>query len=109
MHFANLPGENFLAWRSQFQVITNYPRWSDEEAKQLAYAYMKGTALESVMDICLTGPETIGQVLDEYQNHFLPESESQLLRAKCYQLPNESMQKLHARMLGYSITWPIPT
>ena len=42
---------------------------------------MKGTALESVMDIRLTGPETVRQVLDEYQNRFLPESDSQLLRA----------------------------
>ena len=32
----------FLAWRSQFQVITDYHRWSDDEAKQLMYAYMKG-------------------------------------------------------------------
>ena len=80
IHFSNLPGENFLAWRSQFQVITNYHRWTDEEAKQLAYAYMKGTALESLMDVCLTGPETIGEILDEYQNRFLPESDSQLLR-----------------------------
>ena len=45
-HFANLPGENLLAWRSQFQVIASYHRWSDDEAKQLVYGYMKGTALE---------------------------------------------------------------
>ena len=76
IHFSNLPGENFLAWRSQFQVIANYHRWTDEEAKQLAYAYMKGTAVESVMDVCLTGPEMIGEILDEYQNRFLPESNS---------------------------------
>ncbi len=50
-YFSNLPGENFLAWRSQFQVIANYHRWSDKEAKQLMYVYMKGTALDSVMDI----------------------------------------------------------
>ena len=81
-YFANLHGENFLAWRSQFQVITNYHRWSDKEAKQLVYAYMKGTAFESVMDIHLTGPETVVQVLDEYQNPFLPESDSLLLRAQ---------------------------
>ena len=32
MHFSNLPGENFLAWRSQFKVIADYHRWSDKEA-----------------------------------------------------------------------------
>ena len=112
MHFSNLPGENFLAWRSQFQVIADYHQWTDEEAKQLAYAYMKGTALESVMDVLLTGPETIGQVLDEYQNRFLPESDSQLLWAQfacVVQLPNESVQKLHARMrVLYHLAYPDP-
>ena len=109
-HFANLPGKNFLAWRSQFQVIADYHRWPDEEAKQLVYAYMKGTALESIMNIRLTGPETIGQVLDEYQNRFLPESDLQLLRAQfayVVQLPNESVQKLHTRMrVLYHLTYP---
>ena len=112
IHFSNLPGENFLAWRSQFQVIANYHRWTIEEAKQLAYAYMKGTALESVMDVCLTGPETVGEILDEYQNRFLPESDSQLLRAQfcVVQLPNESVQKLHARMrLLYHLVYPDPS
>ena len=112
MHFANLLGENFLAWRSQFQVIADYHWWSDEEAKQLAYAYMKGTALESIMDIRLRGPETIGQVLDEYQNRFLPQSDSQLLRAQfawVVQLLNDSVQKLHACMrVLYHLAYPDP-
>ena len=98
-YFANLPGENYLAWKSQFQVMASYHRWSDDQGKQLVYAYMKGTALESVMDISLTGPETIGQVLDAYQYRFLSECDSQLLRAqfaRLVQMPNESVQKLHA-------------
>ena len=100
-YFSNLLGENFLAWRSQFQVIADYHRWSDEESKQHMYAYMKGTALESVMDIPLTGPETAKETPDEYQHRFLPESDSQLLQAQfacLVQLPNESVQKLYARM-----------
>ena len=109
-YFANLPGQDFLAWRSQFQVIASYHRWSDDEAKQLVYAYMKGTALESVMDISLTGPETIGQVLDAYQDRFLRECDSQLLRAQfacVVQMPNESVQKLHARMrVLYHLAYP---
>ena len=109
-YFANLPGENFLAWRSQFQVIATYHRWSDDEAKQLVYAYMKGTALESVMEICLTGPETIEQVLDAYQDSFLPECDSPLMRAQfacVVQMSNESVQKLHARMrVLYYLAYP---
>ena len=42
------------------------------------YAYMKGTALESIMDIPITGPESAREMLDEYQRRFLPESDSQL-------------------------------
>ena len=99
-----------MAYQSQFQVIADYHRWTDAEAKQLVYAYMKGTALESVMDITLTRWETVGQVLDEYQNQFLPESDSQLLRAQfacVFQLPNESVQKLHARMrVLYQLAYP---
>ena len=110
IHFANLPGENFLAWRSQFQVIATYHRWSDEEAKHLAYAYMRGLALESVMDISITGPETLKEILDEYQKRFIPPSDSQLLRAQfncVVQLPNESVQKLHARMrVLYHLAYP---
>ena len=37
-------------------MIADYHRWSDEEAKQFVYTYMKGTALESVIDIRLMGP-----------------------------------------------------
>ena len=109
-YFSNLPGENFLAWRSQFQVIADYHRWSDQEAKQLMYAYMKGTALESVMEIPITGPESAKKTLDEYQQRFLPESDSQLLRAQfacVVQLPNKSVQKLHARMrVLYHLAYP---
>ena len=72
IHFGNLPGENFLAWRSQFQVIASYHRWTDEESKHLAYAYMRGLALESIMDISITGPETLKDILDEYQRRFIP-------------------------------------
>ena len=72
-YFGNLLGKNFQAWRSQFQVIIKFNRWSNEEAKSMVYTYMKDTALESVMDIDLTGPETIKEVLDEYQDRFLPE------------------------------------
>ena len=65
------------------------------------YAYMKGTVLESVMDMPLTGPKTAKATLDEYQHRFLPESDLQLLRAQfacVVQLPNESVQKLHGWM-----------
>ena len=62
------------------------------------------------MDIRLTGPETIKQVLDAYQDRFLPECDSQLLRAqfgRVVQMPNVSVQKLHARMqVLYHLAYP---
>ena len=91
-------------------MIATYHRWTDEEAKHLAYAYMRGLALESVMDISITGPETLKDILDEYQRRFIPPSDSQLLRAQfncVVQLPNESVQKLHARMrVLYHLAYP---
>ena len=74
------------------------------------YAYMKGTALESIMDIPITGPESAREMLDQYQRRFFPESNSQLLRAQfacVVQLANESVQKLHARMrVLYHLAYP---
>ena len=74
------------------------------------YAYIKGNALESIMDIPITGRESAKETLDEYQRRFLPESDSQLLRAQfacVVQLPNESVQKLHARMrVLYHLAYP---
>ena len=110
-YYSDLPGENFLAWRSQFQVISEYNRWSQDEGKAMAFAYMSGQALESVMDIGLTDPlESVKDLLDKYQARFLPESRSQMLRAQfdhVVQLPNESIQKLHSRMrVLYQLAYP---
>ena len=110
-YYSDLPGENFLAWRSQFQVIAEYNRWSQDEGKAMAFAYMSGQALESVMDIKLNDPlESVKDVLDKYQARFLPESRSQMLRAQfdhVVQLPNESIQKLHSRMrVLYQLAYP---
>ena len=81
--FSNLPGENFLAWRAQFQIIAEYNRWSQDEAKAVAFAHMTGLALESIMDINIKDPlQSLTQLLDAYQNRFLPRSESQMLRTQ---------------------------
>ena len=60
--------------------------------------------------ICIRSPESAKETLDEYQKRFLPESDSQLLRAQfacLVQLPNESVQKLHARMrVLYHLAYP---
>ena len=110
-NFGNLPAENFLAWKTQFQVICSFNRWTQEEAKEAAFAHMVGTALESVMDIDIKGPlRSLKQVLDDYQNRFLPKASSQMLRAQFHnviQLPTESVQKLHSRLrVLYHLAFP---
>lgn len=108
--FRNLPGENFLAWRSQFNIVALLNQWGETEAKFMAYTYMRDCALEAVQDIKLNQPDTLEQLLDKYQNRFLPSSKSQMLRAQfavVSQLPNESVQKLHARMRAmYHLAYP---
>ena len=111
--FANLPGENFLAWRSQFQIVADYNQWTQEEAKAVAFAHMTGLALESVLDVDLKDEtKNLNQLMDEYQNRFLPRSESQMLRTQfnyVVQLPTESVQKLHSRMrVLYHLAYPDP-
>ena len=109
-YFGNLTGKNFLAWCSQFQVIAKFIRWSDEEAKSMVYEYMKDTTLESAMDVDLTAPETVKEVMNEYQDQFLPECQSQLSRAQfacVVQLPNESLQKPYSSLgVLYHLAYP---
>ena len=110
-YFSNNPGENFLSWRIQFQVIANINEWSNTEAKGMAFAYMKGHALDTVLDIDIKREsETLEDLLGRYQMRFLPASRSQMLRAQfnhVVQLPNESIQRLHARMrVLYNLAYP---
>ena len=77
----------------------------------MAYAYMSGTALETVMDIDLDKPtEGLAELLGHYQDRFLPSSRSQMLRAQfnfVVQLPQESVQKLHSRLrVLYHLAYP---
>ena len=110
-YFSNSPGENFLSWRSQFQVIATLNEWTNAEAKSMAFAYMKGHALDTVLDISIKEEdETLTDLLEKYQSRFLPSSRSQMLRAQFHcimQLPNESIQRLHARMrVLYNLAYP---
>ena len=111
--FSNTSGENFLAWRAQFQAIAAYNRWSDDEAKTVALAHMVGLGLEAIIDINVKDPmESLESLLDRYQNRFLPKSESQVLRTQfnyIVQLPTESVQKLHSRLrVLYHLAYPNP-
>ena len=64
------PGEDFETWRVQFEALRERHQWKDAVAKQLAFAYMRDSATEAVMDIPFHGPETLTQVLNAYQTRF---------------------------------------
>ena len=62
--------DDFQAWRSQFEALVERHQWMDAVAKQFAFAYMRDMATQTVVDIPLYGPETLGQMLNTYQDWF---------------------------------------
>ena len=64
------PGEDFYAWRAQFEALIEHERWPDNLAKQYAYAYMRDTAHDAVQDIPLFGPQNLTQMLNTYEDRF---------------------------------------
>ena len=48
----------------------------------MALAYMKDTAMESVMDVSINVPERITHLLNKYHDRFLPQCCSQILQSE---------------------------
>ena len=63
-------GEDFRAWRSQFETLQEHERWSDHTARRYTSACMRGTAHDAIIDIPLTGPSSFTQLLDAYEERF---------------------------------------
>ena len=109
--YGNLPGENFISWRSHFMDMVGLNRWNTAEAKSFAFNAMRGRAQEFVMDISTKiASESLEDFLNHYQARFLPAARSQMLRAQfahVRQQPNESVQSLHSRMrVLYLLAYP---
>ena len=64
------PGEDFRAWRAQFEALKEHERWPDHIARQYACACMRDTAHDAVRDITLTGPRDLNQMLIAYEDRF---------------------------------------
>ena len=64
------PGEDFRAWRAQFEALREHERWSDLTARQYANACMRDTAHDAVRDITLAGPRSCSEMLDAYEERF---------------------------------------
>ena len=64
------PSDDFKTWRVQFEAIRDRYQWMDAVAKQFAFAYMRDSATEAVMDLTYSGPETLTKVLNAYETRF---------------------------------------
>ena len=63
-------GEDFRAWRAQFDALHEHERWPDRTARRYANACMQDSAHDAVRDITLAGPRTCAEMLDAYEERF---------------------------------------
>ena len=63
-------GENFRAWRAQFDALHAHERWPDRTARRYANACMRDSAHDAVRDITLAGPRSCAEMLDAYEERF---------------------------------------
>ena len=64
------PGEDFRAWRAQFEALREHKQWSDPIARQYACVCMRDTAHDAVQDIMLADPGSLPQMLDAFEDRF---------------------------------------
>ena len=64
------PGEDFRAWRAQFEALQEHEQWSDPVARQYACACMRDTAHDAVRDIMLANPGSLPQMLNAFEDWF---------------------------------------
>ena len=78
--FSMRPGENFVVWRSHFLEAVRRSDWDLADAKNLAFAHMRGEALAVVIDVDRSNKsESLDDFLDKYQKRFLPTVSPMLL------------------------------
>ena len=64
------PGEDFRAWRAQFEALQEHEQWSDPIARQYACECMRDTAHDAVRDIMLADPGSLPQMLNAFEDRF---------------------------------------
>ena len=105
--FESADGVEWLTWRRTFEVAAQINGWDDLRQRREVRASMKGVAERAVSDILhepavLPGHVglTIGQLLDAYQERFLPAAESDLCRVSfrnAAQTEAETILEWHTR------------
>ena len=103
------PGEDFTIWRVQFEALCEHQQWPDSVAKPLAFAYMRDSATEAVMDIPYYGPESLTQFLDAYGTRFQLLKDLRILRLQGEELSQDPRCQSQSEMGRRSLLKPPPT
>jgi Zinc knuckle len=94
--------DDWLSFRDSFLNTARFQGYSDQQAKRALKACMRGVAnlTTSQVDHEVNG-QTIDQLLDVYEEMFLPPSASDMARTKfeaADQMPKESILQYHGRL-----------
>lgn len=101
-HFSNATEEDWLVWKHHFNQCRQLNGYTVDESKLALAAAMKGRAAAAVMDLRVLDPQqTVADLIQAYENRFLPASASQLSRVQFEQVsqgPKETILDFHARL-----------
>ena len=98
--FSSGDGLEWRTWRTNAELTQQINRWGDDRFTMEIKKAMEGGAARAIADIPLAG-RTGRQVLDAYQERFLPEAASRLALAEfdtATMLPSESLLAWHTRI-----------
>jgi hypothetical protein len=98
--FATADSIEWPTWRTHFEEVAIINGWGDERCRREIKASMKGIAARTTAEITIAG-KTMEQLLDAYQNKFVPPAAGQLARLTFVgsrQLENEDAQSFHSRL-----------
>ena len=109
--FSNEPDEDFLVFKQHLKTVVKLNGYDDEQSRLALAAAMKGKAAAAVLDInVLEENSTFENILESYEDRFLPTACSQMARMKfdaARQGNHEGVLDFHARLRTlYSKAYP---
>ena len=103
--FSSADGVEWLTWRRNAELTVDINGWGVERARREIAAAMEGAAARGMADIKPTpgglGGHTVKDLLDAFQERFLPEAQSDLSRAlfrNARQVAGETVLQWHSRV-----------
>lgn len=102
--FTDPDTEDWLVWRTQFQVLPVTNQWSLSQAKTALLTSLRGPAAAAAVNINLMDPHvSLGEALDALERKFLPPAASRIAKVQflqAYQKPKEKLLAWHNRCLN---------